>query len=144
MIAEGRKARHDVKDAILREKITTSGDASIPNVPITDAATAEAEALAIEKHVLEMTAGKSFSELADDDPNNEAAFRATSLRTSLNLAVMGFKVSELVVGMGAFLVAVGGTFVAFLAPAVYWAAQVANRRASLAEPESSKAAGQVV
>jgi len=41
---------------------------------------------------------------------------------------MGFKVSDLVIGMGFFMVAVGGTFVLFLAPAVYYAAELANQR----------------
>lgn len=44
------------------------------------------------------------------------------------MAVMGFKVSDLVIGMGFFMVAVGGTFVLFLAPAVYYAAELANQR----------------
>jgi len=30
--------------------------------------------------------------------------------------------------MGFFMVAVGGTFILFLAPSVYWAAEVANKR----------------
>lgn len=50
------------------------------------------------------------------------------LRTSLGVAVMGFKVSDLVIGMGFFMVAVGGTFILFLAPAVYYAAELANTR----------------
>jgi hypothetical protein len=50
------------------------------------------------------------------------------LRTSLGVAVMGFKISDLVVGMGFFMAAVGVTFVLFLAPAVYYAAEVANKR----------------
>ncbi len=42
--------------------------------------------------------------------------------------VMGFKVSDLVIGMGFFMVAVGGMFILFLAPAVYYAAELANER----------------
>jgi hypothetical protein len=41
---------------------------------------------------------------------------------------MGFKVSDLVIGMGFFMVVVGGTFIVFLAPAVYYAAELANQR----------------
>jgi len=37
-------------------------------------------------------------------------------------------VSDLVIGMGFFMVAVGATFILFLAPAVYYAAEVANKR----------------
>jgi hypothetical protein len=78
----------------------------------------------------------SDSKLAATDANGkpvENALRNTAkdsafLRTSLGVAVMGFKVSDLVIGMGFFMVAVGATFVLFLAPAVYYAAELANRR----------------
>jgi hypothetical protein len=76
------------------------------------------------------------SKLAATDANGkpvENALRNTAkdsafLRTSLGVAVMGFKISDLVIGMGFFLVAVGATFILFLAPAVYYAAEVANKR----------------
>jgi hypothetical protein len=48
------------------------------------------------------------------------------LRTSLGVAVMGFKVSDLVVGMGAFLALIGLMSVAVMAPATYWATVVAD------------------
>jgi len=78
----------------------------------------------------------SDSKLAATDANGkpvENAVRNTAkdsafLRTSLGVAVMGFKVSDLVIGMGFFMVAIGGTFVLFLAPAVYYAAELANKR----------------
>jgi hypothetical protein len=62
------------------------------------------------------------------NPLRTTAQTSAFLRTSLGVAVMGFKVSDLVVGMGFFMVAVGGTFVLFLAPAVYYAAELANKR----------------
>ena len=76
------------------------------------------------------------SKLAATDANGrpaENALRNTAkdsafLRTSLGVAVMGFKISDLVIGMGFFMVAIGGTFVLFLAPAVYYAAELANQR----------------
>jgi hypothetical protein len=39
---------------------------------------------------------------------------------------MGFKVSDLVTGMGVFMVVIGITHILFLAPSVYWAAEVAD------------------
>ncbi len=86
----------------------------------------------------------SDSKLAATDANGKPvdnALRNTAkdsafLRTSLGVAVMGFKVSDLVIGMGFFMVAVGGTFVLFLAPAVYYAAELANRRTA---PETKRA-----
>ena len=136
MVSEGREAHDEVRDAIVREKITTSDDATIPNETVDDAATAKAQANVIEKHYLEITGGRTYAELDRDDPNRDTALTAANLRTSLNLAVMGFKVSDLVVGMGFFLVAVGATFVIFLAPAVYWAAEVANEHSEIKGTEA--------
>src|SRR6266498_320516 len=62
------------------------------------------------------------------NPLRTTAQTSAFLRTSLGVAVMGFKVSDLVIGMGFFMVAVGATFILFLAPAVYYAAEVANKR----------------
>ncbi len=98
MVIEGRDAKNEVRDAILRENITTSQDASIPNVPVDDAATARAQADVIEKHVSELTGGKTYAELPRDDPNRPVVLNSVTLRTALNEAVMGFKVSDLVIG----------------------------------------------
>ena len=128
MMGEGRDAKDEVRDALIAENIITPEDASIPSVPVDDADSAKAQSDVIEKHYLELTEGKTYAELDREDPNRETAFRAAMLRTSLNLAVMGFKVSDLVVGLGAFMVVMGVTNILFLAPAVYWAAEVANQR----------------
>jgi hypothetical protein len=48
------------------------------------------------------------------------------LRTSLGVAVMGFRVSDLVVGLGAFLVFMGLMNVIIIAPVTYWAIVVAD------------------
>jgi len=128
MVSEGRDAKDEVKSAIVAENIVTPEDADIPNVQVKDAATAKAQADIIEEHYLKLTGGKTYAELDREDPNRETAFRAATLRTSLNLAVMGFKISDLVIAMGFFMVSIGGTFVLFLAPAVYYAAEVANQR----------------
>ena len=152
MASEGRAAKDEVRDAVVRENIMTSEDASIPNVPVTNAATAKAQAEAIEAHVLKTTGGETYATVdryvaADGvsttsdkeqalivdgnpvpNPARNTAFQGAALRTSLNLAVMGFKISDLVIAMGFFMVAIGGTFVLFLAPAVYYAAELANQR----------------
>jgi len=154
MVSEGRSAKDEVRDAVVRENIVTSEDASIPNVPVTNAATAKAQAEAIEAHTLKTTGGETYATVdryvaADGvgttsdkaqalivdgnpvpNPARNTAFQGAALRTSLNLAVMGFKISDLVIGMGFFMVAIGGTFVLFLAPAVYYAAELANKRSS--------------
>jgi hypothetical protein len=136
MMQQGQDAHDEVEDALIAENIVTPEDASIPNVRVDDADSAKAQADVIEKHYLELTEGKTYSELDREDPNRETAFRAASLRTSLNMAVMGFKVSELVVGLGAFLIVVGIMNILFMAPAVYYAAEVANERDATKKPDA--------
>jgi hypothetical protein len=137
MVLEGRDAKDEVRDAIVRENITTSEDASIPNVLVDNADTAKSEAAVIEKHVLEITGGKTYAELARDDPDRATVLNAVTLRTALNLAVMGFKVSDLVIGMGIFMLVIGATFILFIAPAVYYSAEVANHYAELIKKDES-------
>ena len=48
------------------------------------------------------------------------------LRTSLGVAVMGFKVSDLVVGLGVFLLFIGVMSVIIMSPVTYWATVVAD------------------
>jgi hypothetical protein len=73
-----------------------------------------------------------------DNPLRTTAQTSAFLRTSLGVAVMGFKVSDLVVGIGAFMIAIGGVFVLILAPAVYYAAQVANNYAEAIKREAKQ------
>ena len=98
MIVQGQDAKDEVRDAIFRENITTAEDASIPNQRVDDADTAKSQAEVIEKHVAEITGGKTFAELDREDPNRAVVLNSVSLRTALNIAVMGFKVSDLVTG----------------------------------------------
>ena len=138
MMVEGQNAKNEVRDAIVAENIITADDASIPNVPVNSAATAKAQANVIEEHYLEITGGLTYAELDRDDPARETAFRAANLRTSLNLAVMGFKVSELVIGMGVFMIVIGAAFMLFIAPAVYYSVAVANHYNELIKKEEKE------
>ena len=162
MVLEGRDAKNEVRDAVVRENIITSEDATIPNVPVTSAATAKAQAEAIEAHVLKATGGDTYATVdryvsADGtgttsdkalaltvdgnpvpNPARNTAFQGAALRTSLNLAVMGFKVSDLVIGVGVFMMVMGGTFVLVISPAVYYSAEVANHYEELMKKEEGK------
>jgi len=89
------------------------------------------------------------AELAAEDANGapvQNAVRNTAkdsafLRTSLGVAVIGFKVSDLVTGLGFFMVAMGALTALFLAPAVYWAAEVAKEHEKAAEANRQTAPG---
>ena len=120
MDSQGLSAKDQVHDTLVAERITTTEDASIPNAPVNDAATAQAQSDVIKTHVMETTEGKTYSEMDREDPLRATYLNSVSLRTALNLAVMGFKVSDLVIGMGAFIIVVGATNVLLTAPLLYW------------------------
>ena len=121
MISEGRSAKNDVRAELVAEQVTTSKDASIPNTLVDDVATARVQEAAITEH----TRGKwgPYSQMDREDPNRQTYVNGVTLRTALNLAVMGFMVSDLVIGLGAFMIAIGLTNALLLAPVMFWLRQ---------------------
>ena len=120
MVSEGLSAKDQVHDTLVAERIVTTEDASIPKAAVDDAATAESQANVIKKHTLESTEGKTYAEMDREDPQRALYLNSVSLRTALNLAVMGFRLSDLVIGMGAFIIVVGATNILLTAPLLYW------------------------
>jgi hypothetical protein len=136
----GFDAKAQVKDELVAQNITTTPDASIPNVRVQDAATAQSMADIIEHHMLEATGGQTYAEmdrfLAADggstsdetaalldeggnpvaNPLRNVAFQASALRTSLYTSIMAFNVGDLVIGLGLMIavlgLAIGGVGVA--------------------------------
>ena len=106
MLTEGLTVKDEVRDAVFIENVVTSEDTSIPDVLVGDVDTAKAE-----------------SEVDREDTSRETAFRTVQLRTSLNPAVMGFRISDLV---SIFMIVIGTTSILFVAPAAFYSAQVAN------------------
>ena len=91
----------------MAQDIVTPEDASLPNRQVTDAATARSMADVIEKHALEATGGKTYSQLDREDPRRDTAFSASTLRASLYTSIMAFNVADLVVGIGVLILALG-------------------------------------
>ncbi len=120
MIVQGLDAKDDVRTQLAAEKIISAEDASIPNAPVDDVATARSQAAVIKQHSLERSGGKTYAEMDREDPNRATYLTGVTLRSALNLAVMGFKVSDLVIGMGAFVVVIGASHVFLLAPLTFW------------------------
>ena len=79
------------------ENIITSKEASIPGVLVEDSATARAQAEVIKQHTLG-TWGP-YSELPREDPRRAQFIDGVTLRTSLNMAVMGFGITDLVIAV---------------------------------------------
>lgn len=216
MVVEGRNAHNDVRDSVIQENITVSGDApAFGGETVDSAGKADAQSDAILEHTLAATGGYLYAEMgrfqmpegnyilpngtfltpdggttqdvdlaatdddgnpvnvttdealaaknASDEPiqawtsNSELAatdsdgsplpneLRSTAqtsafLRTSLGVAVMGFEVSDLVVGLGFFMLAIGGAFVVFIAPAIYYSAEVANHYSELIKEKEGRKA----
>ena len=127
MISQGVSAKNQVKSELIAEQITTSKDAPIPGVLVNSADTASAQEEAIKEHTL----GKwgPYSKLAQTDPNRATYLNGVTLRTALNLAVMGFKISDLVIGVGAFIVALGAMNIFVLSPVLFWLRKPATEEA---------------
>lgn len=106
-VGRGFDARAEVRAQLLAENITTPEDAAIPNVRVADHVTAHAQADVIQKHLFEITDGKTYAQLDRDDPRRETAFQAAMLRTSLMSAALAWHTADLAIGVGAFIGAVG-------------------------------------
>ena len=103
----GFDAKDMVRQELIAQNITTPDDASIPGVRVDSPATAKSMADIIDKHALETTGGKTYSEMDREDPKRAVAFQASALRTSLYTSVMAFNVGDLVIGLGALIAVLG-------------------------------------
>jgi hypothetical protein len=134
-VVRGIDARSAVRAELARQDITTTPDARIPNVKVTDANTAQVMADVIQKHVDEITGGRSYAELGryltadgkgdtsdenlamkdkDGNPVNnpvrDLALTADTLRTGLYTSIMALNMADLVIGLGVAIVVIGLVF----------------------------------
>lgn len=117
MVSEGMDAKDLVRSRLIAEEITTSSSASIPDARVDDVATAESQEALITEHTLGSLG--PYSSLERGSPERATYIDGVTLRTALNIAIMGFKVSDLVIGIGAFVAVVGLANVLLLAPVAY-------------------------
>jgi hypothetical protein len=83
------------------ENIVVSDDAEyFAGQPVNSPWTAYSEAETISKHALKATGGKTYAELAPDDPTRETAMQASFLRASLFTSVVAFGVAALAAVLG--------------------------------------------
>jgi hypothetical protein len=131
-VFRGVDAKDKVRAELVRQDITTTPDASIPNTKVTDATTAQSMADVIQKHSDEITGGRSYAELGryltadgkgdtsdenlamkDDqgnpvaNPVRDVALTASTLRTGLYTSIMAFNVADLVIGLGIAIAVMG-------------------------------------
>jgi hypothetical protein len=117
-VSQALNAKAMIRAELASEQVTTSADAAIPGVPVTDARTAQAQADVIKKHALERYG--SYASMSRDDPNRATYLDSFTLRTSLGLAVLGFGVSDLALGTGVAVLVIGLGTLVFGVPVLYW------------------------
>ncbi len=97
-----------VQQQLSDENITVSADAAaFAGDKVTGPFTAYVEANTIEKHALEATGGKTYSQLDKDDPARQTAMTASFLRASLFTSVVAFGVALMAVGIGVAMLLIG-------------------------------------
>jgi hypothetical protein len=97
-----------VSNELAAEHITVSEDAKyFAGQDVTGPFTAYSEAETISKHALQATGGKTYAELAKDDPARQTAMQASFLRASLFTSVVAFGVAALAAVLGVVLFLIG-------------------------------------
>jgi len=108
LIVAGAMTWFLVRDQLNDEHITVSQDAAhFAGSTVNDPFTAYAQADTIKKHALEASGGKSYAELAQDDPKRQTVMTASFLRTSLFTSVVSFGVAAFAAAMGILMIIVG-------------------------------------
>ncbi|MET0902033.1 MAG: aromatic ring-opening dioxygenase LigA [Acidimicrobiales bacterium] len=106
-----------VQDQLSDEHITVSDDAdNFAGDPVEGPFTAYAEADAIEGHALEASGGKTYAQLAQDDPTRDTVMTASFLRSSLFTSVVAFGVAAMAFALGLVLVVIGLALVSLATP----------------------------
>ncbi|GGQ85041.1 aromatic ring-opening dioxygenase LigA [Couchioplanes azureus] len=108
MVIAGAVTWFTVSSQLADEKITVSADAdSFAGEKIDGPLTAYAEAQVIEKHALTASGGKTYAELAKEDPKREVVMTGSFLRSSLFTSVVSFGLAALAAGLGVLMALIG-------------------------------------
>ena len=113
-----------VTNQLSAEKITVSEDADhFAGQSVNNPWTAYAQAQVINKHALEASGGKTYAEMAKDDPKRQTVMTASFLRASLFTSVVSYGVALMAVALGVGFILVG------------WALRSVARRADTVCPQ---------
>ena len=97
-----------VTNQLMAENITIPDDAAaFQGQQVTGPFTAFVQADVINKHALEASGGKTYAELAQDDPVRETVMQASFLRASLFTSVVAYGVALFAAGMGVLSILFG-------------------------------------
>jgi hypothetical protein len=108
MVVAGGVTWFVVQDQLAAERITVSDDADfLAGDEVDGPFSAYAQAQVINKHALEATGGKTYSELEQDDPVRTTAMSASFLRASLFTSVVAFGVAFMAAAIGLVFILIG-------------------------------------
>src|SRR4051794_6464369 len=97
-----------VQNQLADEKITVSDDADwFAGERVDGPLTAYAQAEVIEKHALEASGGKTYAELAREDPARATVMNASFLRASLFTSVVSFGIAAMAAALGVLIGMIG-------------------------------------
>lgn len=97
-----------VQSQLKAEKIVVADDASMfAGKPVAGPFTAYAEAQIINEHAMKASGGKTYAELAKDDPKRQTVMTASFLRASLFTSVVSFGIAAMAMGLGVLFILVG-------------------------------------
>jgi hypothetical protein len=97
-----------VSSTLSDQQITVSDDAAhFGGQHVSQPWQAYAQANVINKHASEISGGKTYAELPQDDPNRQTVMIASFLQASLFTSVVAFGVAVMAVGLGLVFVLVG-------------------------------------
>jgi len=110
----GMTAKNDIAAALRQENVTTGEDATVPGALVEDVATAQAQQDSIQAH----TFGRfgPYSGMEREDPNRDTYLKGLTLRNALNLAIVGFGVGDLAMGVGAVTIVLGAMIAGLALP----------------------------
>ena len=108
MVIAGAATWFTVRNQLADERITVSQDAEwFAGEKIDGPLTAYSEAQTIEKHALAASGGKTYAELAKEDPVRQTVATGSFLRASLFTSVVSFGVAAMAMGLGGLVIILG-------------------------------------
>jgi hypothetical protein len=111
-ILVGAAAWAVVSRRLADEKIVVPGTARwFPNKTVRDPLTAFEEAEVVRRITLKATGGRTYGEMAGDDPKARMALDASLIRSSLFTAILAFGMAATQVALGSVFVLVGRALV---------------------------------
>jgi hypothetical protein len=97
-----------VGDQLAAEKIVVSSDAEhFAGDPVDGPLTAYSEANTIRKHAQEISGGKTYAELDQDDPTRDTVMTSSFLRASLFTSIVSFGVAAFAAAVGVLMIIIG-------------------------------------